>query len=348
MTPVRVPADWAPHSACVLVWPWLSRVWGRHLAAAQREFVTAARTIARFEPVLVLAHPVAAPKAREWCGPQVKIAEVACDDLWARDTCPVFAIDERGALSGLDSGFDGWSGKALAWWRDAGLARELCALLGVPSRRAGAVLDAGAVLTDGEGTLILGEECLRARNPGLGKEELTRIAAGAYGAEVVIWLPFGLFGDETDGHVDGVAAFLGPGRVLAQSGKDCGGPDEERLARNLDVLRASTDARGRALEVVEIREYPEIFLGDEAIAVNYVNFYLPTGAVVVPMGGVPEDEAVLALLRAQFPDRSVVGVPARALAWGGGGIRCLTQPIPRLTPVPGRREPAQRREKSSS
>ncbi|MFD9890359.1 agmatine/peptidylarginine deiminase [Amycolatopsis sp. NPDC059027] len=331
----RVPAEWEPHSAYVLVWPWLHRVWGRHLADVQREFVTVARTIARFEPVLVLAHPAVAAEARERCGLAVRVAELACDDLWARDTCPVFGVGEHGAVAGLDPGFDGWGRKAVAWRRDAAVARKLCALLGVPSRRMTAVVDAGAVLTDGEGTLIAGEECLLRRNPGRGKEELTRIVAEAYGAEVVIWLPHGLFGDETDGHVDGVAAFLAPGRVLAQTGKDCGEPDEGRLARNLDVLRASTDARGRRLEVVEIPQYPEIYLGDEAIALNYVNFALPTGAVVVPVGGVPEDEAALAMFETEFPGREVVGVPARTLAWGGGGIRCLTQPIPAHLPVPG-------------
>ncbi|GGM70464.1 agmatine deiminase [Longimycelium tulufanense] len=328
--PARVPAEWEPHGGCVMVWPWARRVWGRRLRDVQWEFASIARTIARFEPVLVLAHPGTSTRARRSCGPAVRIVEVESDDMWARDTCPVFAVDECGAVLGLEPGFNGWGRKAPMWRRDAALAGELCAHLGIQAKILGPVVEGGAVITDGQGTLILSEECLLNpnRNPGMRKDELASLVAGEYGASTVIWLPYGLSDDETDGHVDGVAAFLAPARVLAQTAWGSGTPDEQRLAHNLEVLRTSTDAMGRRLEVVEIPYCSEIFLGADPVTVSYVNFYLPMGAVIVPTAGTGEDAPALALLGELFPDREVIGVPARAIAWGGGGVHCMTQPVP--------------------
>ncbi len=65
-----------------------------------------------------------------------------------------------------------------------------------------------------------------------------------------------------------------------------------------------------------------------AATVSYANHYLANGAVIVPVGGDEADEPALATLGALHPDREVVGVPGRTIAFGGGGPHCITQQIP--------------------
>jgi agmatine deiminase len=193
------------------------------------------------------------------------------------------------------------------------------------------VSEGGAVITDGDGTLITTEECLLHpnRNPGLDRLAAEQMLTAAYGASTVIWLPYGWFGDFTDGHVDGVAAFLAPGKVLLQRPPATSPPDAARFARNREVLAGSVDARGRRLEVIEIFECARVRVAGDTAVLSYVNFYLANGAAVVPIAGQPQDARALGLLRELFPDREVLGVLTPTLAWGGGGVHYITQPIPR-------------------
>ncbi|MFB9909730.1 agmatine deiminase family protein [Allokutzneria oryzae] len=334
-TGFRVPAEWEPHSACVMAWPWSRRIWGGQLGAVQQEVVEIARAIARFEPVLMIARPRKAARVRRLCGTAVSVLTLEADDVWTRDTAPVFAVDERReTLLGLDFTFNGWGHKTAYWRRDAALAARLCRRLDVPRHRVHLVSEGGAVITDGEGTLIASEECLLNpnRNPSTDRAVVEQVLARAYGASTVIWLPHGWPGDYfTDGHVDAVAAFLAPGRVLLQSTSDTGEWDTNWCARNREALTSAVDARGRRLEIIEISDHADARAAKGAAAVSHVNFYLANGAAVVPIMGQPQDAAALDLLRELLPCREVVGVPSPTLAWGGGGVHCVTQPIPRTT-----------------
>jgi agmatine deiminase len=198
------------------------------------------------------------------------------------------------------------------------------------------VLEGGAITVDGQGTLITTESCLLhpSRNPRLSQAEIEGILKGYLGVTKVIWLKSGLGLEEdpdTDGHVDGVAAFVGPGRVLLHMVRDPGHPDFENLAENRRRLQ-TTDALGRELEVFEfdLRSRP-VVLGETPLVENYINAYMADGAMVVPTAGTGDDEAALERLRQIVPDREVVGVPAPVIAYGGGGIHCITQQVPKTT-----------------
>lgn len=330
----RFPAEWEPHAACLMAWPWSRRIWGSWLDPIQDEVAGVARIVARFEPVLMAAAPGTAKQAQRRCGREVEVVEIPIDDFWTRDTGPVFVVDAgRSRLLGLDFVFNGWGGKYPPWENDDALPASVCEHLETPRRALQLVLEGGAVIGDGEGTLITTEECLLSpnRNPGLTQGQIEAALLDAFGAAKVVWLPHGLADDWiTDGHVDGVAAFLAPARVLVQTTPGSRTPDEERLVRNREVLERATDARGRRFELVELPWYPTLRSQGELTSVSYVNFYLANGGVVVPTAGKPDDERALALLRDLFPDREIVGAPSRTLAFGGGGVHCITQQVPAL------------------
>ena len=149
------------------------------------------------------------------------------------------------------------------------------------------------------------------------------------GVEAIIWLPYGEAAeDETDGHVDGSAAFVRPGVVLAQTNPDSGHPDHERMLANLEVLRSTRDACGRTLQVIELPCYSATDVGGTVLSVPYLNIYMINGAVIVPLGLHHSDDDALAIIAGAFPDHEVVGVPANVIAHGGGGPHCITQQVP--------------------
>jgi agmatine deiminase len=210
------------------------------------------------------------------------------------------------------------------------------------------VLEGGAIHVDGEGTVLTTEQCLlnRNRNPTLSREQIERALLDYLGASKVVWLGAGLWHDETDGHVDNLACFARPGVVLLAHTEDQADPQHAISADALARLRAATDARGRALEVITLPSPGPLEMSaaeasgvqsiagtqprraGDRLAASYVNFYLGNSRVVFPLLDERRDEEAGEILAGCFPERDVIGVPAREILLGGGNIHCLTQQVP--------------------
>jgi agmatine deiminase len=332
-TGLTMPPEWAEHERTLMAWPTRVELWGEALEEAKRVYAEIARAIAAFEPVLMVVPPGSAAEARDLVGAGVDLVEIPIDDSWIRDSGPIFVTGPSGNRAGVDFRFNAWGEKFKPFDRDDALPKALLAHLGVERVEAPLVLEGGSINVDGEGTLITTEQCLLNpnRNPELDRDQIAALLLEYLGAERVVWLPHGLVEDhDTDGHVDNVAAFVAPGRALLQTVADVASPNYERLQENLELLRSSTDARGRAIEVVELDVLPMTDVRGEPGCVPYTNLYLANGAAIVPVGGddPDRDEEVLAMLGRLLAPREVVPVPGRLLAEGGGGVHCITQQVP--------------------
>jgi agmatine deiminase len=332
-TGLAMPAEWVEHERTLMAWPARVELWGAGLGQAKRDYATIARAVAAFEPVLMVAPEGARAEVRRRCGRGVDVLELPIDDSWMRDSGPVFVTDAAGRRAGVDFRFNGWGGKFVPCERDDAMPRALLGHLGIDRFEAPFVLEGGSICVDGEGTLITTEQCLLNpnRNPQLGREEIEARLGEYLGVEKVIWLPHGLLEDhDTDGHIDNVAAFAAPGRVLLQTVADVTSPNYERLQENLERLRAATDARGRRIEVIELDVLPMAEVRGLPGCVPYTNLYVANGAVIVPVSGddPDRDEQVLGMLASLFAPREVVPVPGKMLAEGGGGVHCITQQVP--------------------
>jgi agmatine deiminase len=326
-----MPAEWAPHERCLMAWPARADLWGDSFEAAKDDHALIARRIADHEAVVMVARPQDAAEAAARCGSAVDVVDLPIDDSWIRDSGPLFTRDGDGAVVGVDFDFNAWGRKFTPYDADAALARRLLARLGVACVHAPMVLEGGAITVDGEGTLITTEAvvCNANRNPGLSRRAAETLLREHLGAECVIWLAAGLVEDrDTDGHVDNVCQFIGPGRVLVQTVEDPSDPDHAVLADNVRRLRDARDARGRALEVIELPWLPRLPGGGPPVAAPYLNLYLADDAVVVPVCGQDTDERALALLADSLPGREMIAVPGDTLARGGGGVHCITQQQP--------------------
>jgi agmatine deiminase len=306
-------------------------LWHGQYEAATAEYAAVAQSIARFEPVLMVAAPGLGDDARRRCGPNVEVMELPIDDSWLRDSGPIFVLGPDGARTGVDFGFNAWGERFFPYADDDRLPERLLAYLGIPCQRVEMVLEGGSLTVDGEGTLITTEQCLLNpnRNPGWSREQIEETLRQALGVEAIIWLPFGLAEDSvTDGHVDGVCAFVRPGAVLLQTVEDRSDPNWERLEENRRVLQQSRDAGGSPIEILEMPYLGHAEVGGRRVRVPSLNFYIANGAVIAPTAGVSTDDAMLARIADAFPDHEVVPVPARVIGFGGGGIHCITQQVP--------------------
>ena len=329
----QMPAEWAPHERCLMAWPTRESLWGPYFEAAKAEYAETANAIGAFEPVLMVTNPGQPHEVRAACSGAVEVVELAIDDSWIRDSGPLVVLDRAGRRSAVDFGFNSWGERFLPYDQDATIGRRVLEVLGIERIPSEMILEGGAITVDGEGTLITTEQCLlnANRNPAMSRDDIETELKGRLGVSKVIWLPYGQYDDaHTDGHVDGVCTYVRPGVVIAQTCDDPALPDHERMAANVKVLRESRDAAGRPLEILELPELPVTTLPDGTTTmVAYANFYLANGGVVLPIAGHELDEPALATLRQAFPDREVVGVPGNVVAYGGGGVHCITQQIPR-------------------
>lgn len=327
----RMPAEWEPHEGCLMAWPTRRELWRHHFEEAAREYAATAAAISAFEPVTMVAAPGEAVAARAMLPSAVTVIELPIDDSWMRDSGPIFTIDADGRRAGVDFVFNSWGEKFAPWDLDAAIAAALLTHLGEERRPSPMVLEGGSITVDGAGTLITTEQCVLhpSRNPGMTRADIEAEWRRTLGVDTVIWMPWGLVEDiHTDGHVDNVCAFVRPGVVITQSCDDPTNPNDGRMRDNLAVLRAATDATGAALDVIELPQMSYFDIDDAPYRTSYLNFYIANGGVVVPTADHPNDADGLAIIAAAFPEREVVGVPSRVLAYGGGGIHCITQQVP--------------------
>ncbi len=348
----RMPAEFEPHAGCWMLWPERPDNWRWGAKPAQAAFVAVASAIAAAEPVKVGVSDAQFEHARAALPATVRVVELASDDAWMRDVGPTFVVDSAGGRRGVDWRFNAWGGLDgglyFPWDRDERVAAKVLEVEGADRYRAPLVLEGGAIHVDGEGTVLTTEQCLLNpnRNPELAREQIEAHLLDYLGAEKVLWLGDGVFADETDGHVDNLACFARPGVVLLTWTEDRDDPQFEVSRAARDRLEVATDAQGRRLEVILLPSPGPLEIGPEEadgvdavegtqprragdrLAGSYVNFYLGNERVVMPLLDERTDEEAAAILRETFPEREVVGVPAREILLGGGNVHCITQQVP--------------------
>ncbi|MGB8693495.1 MAG: agmatine deiminase family protein [Steroidobacteraceae bacterium] len=326
------PAEDAPHAGTWMAWPSTAAIYGggSYYQSVQETLGRLARAIAEHEPVWMAAGAEHHALAAQLCGPEVRMVDIDTDDMWARDSGPVFLIGCTRGTALADFNFNGWGGKQ-HHDHDARLAGRIAKYLGCERRAAPVRGEGGGLEYDGEGTLILTESCWvnDNRNPGLSRAGIEAALKAQLGVEVVIWIPGVRGRDITDGHIDGSIRIVRPGLLLANADPDR--HSEWALAQKdaLTILRAARDARGRSFEIVEVASAVEVRSSRADFFSSYANYYVGNGAVYTPQFGdrVADARAQQTLARL-FPDRKVVALDMDRIYENGGGIHCVTQQQP--------------------
>jgi agmatine deiminase len=331
-----MPAEWAPHEATILTWPHRPAIWRGVVDAVEETFVQMVWEISGGEQVWVnvpdraRARVEAKLRAGGAWGERVGLLPIDSDDVWARDHGPTIVCEVEGPRRVMiDWRFNAWGGKydcAL----DGAVVEALAPRLGLERLVCPLVMEGGALEVNGAGDLLTTESVLLNpnRNPGVSQAALVEALRGLLGVEQVLWLGDGLEGDDTDGHIDDIARFVAPERVVVVAPPP-DHPDGAAMAANIARLRSFRASRsGRPFEVLTLPSPAPIRFGDEHLPASYANFYVANRCVLVPVFGQPTDAEALALLRGCFPSREVIGLDCKALVSQYGAIHCVTQQVP--------------------
>jgi agmatine deiminase len=330
---ISVPAEWAPQKAIWTAWPAEPRQWNGDLEAPRRDVAAMVRALGGDNRIRLLVNGAEAEASARAClDGAADLVQAAYGDIWLRDTGPIFARSARGQVA-LRFRTNSWGGK-FDLPDDATVGDDIAGVAEVPALRFDFVLEGGAVEHDGEGTVLATRQTLLNPNRnGWTKPQAEAALRQAFGAKKIIWIDEGLKNDHTDGHIDNLARFVGPGRVVCQAPSGDDDPNAATLKEIAGVLEQATDADGRKLEVIRI---PGVGAYVNALGgispASHLNFVIANGVVVVPVYGTRSEGAALDALRAVFPGRRIVGVPSRGLLGagdaGGGSFHCITQQEP--------------------
>jgi agmatine deiminase len=196
------------------------------------------------------------------------------------------------------------------------------------------VLEGGAIDHDGAGTILATRQTLLNENRnGWSQAQAEEVLRTALGAPKILWIDVGLTNDHTDGHVDNVARFVGPARIVIQEPAEPNDPNAEVFAAVAANLAGATDALGREIDIVSIPSPGRVLNADGELApASHLNFVIANGVVAVPVFGTKSQADALKRLQAVFPDRKVVGQSASSLLGagdaGGGAFHCITREEP--------------------
>jgi agmatine deiminase len=327
-----MPAEWARHSRTFMEWPIKEALWPEPFDEVLSAFSNIALKIAEFEPVTMIVNPNLLNQAKGFCGSSIDFLELPHDDSWMRDNGPTFVLDGNRQIAGINWLFNAWGGK-YPYELDNMIAPLLLEHVGAPCFDVPVVMEGGSIHVDGEGTLLTTKECLlnKNRNPGMTMEEIENTLKRYLGIRKVIWLKRGLYGDDTDGHIDNVASFAAPGIILLQVCSDRNDPNYELSQEHIRTLEEAADARERKIEVIRIEQPPAMYHEGTRLTLSYLNFYFVNGGIILPVFGgrcSGTDEAAIKRFKEVFPDRRIVPVESLPITWGGGNVHCITQQMP--------------------
>jgi agmatine deiminase len=318
--------EWARHERTWIGFPAIRDEWGDAFDAARVQIAGFAQAIAdggAGEVVHIVCNSARdAAIARDLVSDHVDVLVEPLGDVWLRDTAPIITssgADRRAA----DFRFNGWGHKYLMPG-DQDIGQRLAARFGFPRDPHDWVLEGGGIDWDGAGRIVTTEQCLLNpnRNPGADKSDVERWLKKALGVQDILWLGDGLHGDHTDGHVDNLARFVAPGRLLLPVAS---GTDDPNAATYAD---AHARAAAWDVEVVSIPSPGRVELDGEALPASYMNFFIGNTVVAMPAYGTPHDDAAAAVLADCFPDRRIVPLPSIAILSGGGSFHCTSQQVP--------------------
>jgi agmatine deiminase len=330
-----MPPEWAPHAATWLSWPHNRDTWPGRFAAVEPAMTQIAAALAASEPVHInvldaeherhvarLLAPVA-PSER------IHLHRIPTNDAWIRDHGAVVVKSARARLA-VCFGYNAWGGKYPPYDLDQQVAGAMAEILGVAAFRPGIVLEGGSIDVNGAGQLLATEQCLLNpnRNPDLSVAEIETVLRAALGVTDVLWLDEGIVGDDTDGHVDDIARFVGPRRIVTAIERERSDPNFAPLAANRRRLERLGWPREGDLEIVELpMPAPQLHDG-ERLPASYANFYIANSTVLLPVFACDADREAASILADCFPERRIVPIDCRDLVVGLGAIHCLTQQVP--------------------
>jgi len=338
-----MPAEWRPHVATWLTWPKDPETWPDRVSQVEEIYLEMIAALAPHETVNLLVDDEATENnVRQRCNfpaaNNVRFHRITTVDSWIRDYGPNFLINNQGSRAFNDWIFNAWGNKYESLKRDDQVPRLLEPVLQLPRFEPGIVMEGGSIEVNGAGCVLTTEQCLLNpnRNPLLSRTEIEEYLKSYLGVTKVLWLGEGIVGDDTDGHIDDIARFVGPNMIVCALEEDPEDANYKLLQDNLARLKSMTDVEGRPFRIVAL-PMPGVVGGTstdsrnlDRLPASYANFYIANKVVLTPVFGHANDTRAVEILQRVFPDRRVVPINCEPLVWGMGTIHCVSQQEPQI------------------
>lgn len=354
----KLPFEGEKHKATVILLPYRKDTWRDDAVPALANYKQVIEAISKHEKVIVGVHPLIYERvAPSYEGMKnVELLKIRYNDSWARDNMGIYLTNGK-TIRGVDFRFNAWGGEVDGLYSnyqdDDKLTSTFDKKYKISDYRLNSfVFEGGSIAFDGKGTAIVTEACLlsKGRNPTLRKEEIEEVLKEYLSLEKVIWVPHGIYMDETNEHVDNMVAFVKPGVVVMAWTDNQDDPQYEYCKETYEALANATDARGKHLEIHKaMLPNPPLYMseeeskgiekskfeakprmGDDRLSASYVNYYQGKNFIILPAFGVKEDEEALELFKKLYPKKKIHQINTREILLGGGNIHCITMQIPEV------------------
>jgi agmatine deiminase len=333
----RMPAEWEKHDAIWLAWPYDPLTFPNRVRSVEQTYIQIIKEIHVSEQVNLF---VTSQKTKRKIKNTLQSASVDMKkvnfyvsnyaDVWFRDYGPIFVKNSSHELAMIHWDFNSWGEKYETLLKDKHIPEVINQKMTLKRFKPGIVLEGGSIDVNGKGTLLTTEQCLlnSNRNPLLNKEQIEQFLSDYLGITHFIWLKSGIFGDDTDGHIDDIARFVNPTTIVCAFQDNNNDVDYKTLKENYDVLCSAVDQDGEKIKIVKL-PMPTVLSDDGyRLPASYTNFYIGNSKVLMPTFGHKNDEKASAILQEQFPNRKVIGIPCNDLVYGFGTIHCISQQQP--------------------
>ncbi len=337
----RFPAEFERHEATWLSWPHKEASWPERIAHIYGPYCSFVKTVAARERVHInvanAAMELFARQKMEAAGvdmSRVRFFHNPTNDAWCRDHGPAFLINPAAPEPKIivDWNYNAWGNKYPPFDLDDVVPTRIAESYGIPVYHPGIVMEGGSVDFNGAGTLLTSESCLLNpnRNPALDQEIIEKYLSDYYCVDQVLWVPDGILGDDTDGHIDDTVRFVNADTVLAvveSDPHDGNYPILQAVRKRLSSMRVLGN---RQLNVIELPMPDAVIYQEQRLPASYANFYIANGIVVVPTYRCAQDDLALERITAAFPDHEVTGIDSTEIIWGLGSFHCLSQQEPEV------------------
>lgn len=334
------PAEFATHDATWLSWPHKEASWPGKIQSIYPFYADFVKEIAKSELVRINVRDEAMRSAavRWLMEAETDLSKVEfyfhpTNDAWCRDHGPAFLINKKERTKAIvDWNYNAWGNKYPPFDLDDVIPTLIGKEFNLKVFHPGIIMEGGSVEFNGEGTILTSECCLLNpnRNPDLSKTQIEEYLCNFYGAEQILWVPEGIVGDDTDGHIDDTVRFINADTVITVVEEDKADENYELLQKNLSVLKTMRLLNGRQLNIVEIPMPDAVIYDDQRLPASYANFCITNNSVIVPVFQSDKDERALRIIENCFPSRKVIGIDSTDIIWGLGSFHCLSQQEPSI------------------
>ncbi len=327
-------AEWEHQEFVQLVFPHKDTDWNQYLNEAIATFVNIAKTIQKYQKVVIIAKELAQTKALFPNKKNITFVKIDSNDTWSRDFGGI-CVKHLNQFMILDFKFNGWGNKF-----QANLDNKITFKMKLKGlfknyqyKTIPFVLEGGAIDYNGNDILLTSSKTMfeKNRNPHLTKSTIEKKLIDFFGLKKILWLNYGgLSGDDTDSHIDTLARFVSKNTIVYQT---CykNNPDYEQLQKMEQELKKFKNLQNQHFQLIPLPPIDIKLFQNEQLPATYVNFLIINGAVLVPTYNDKNDKNALKIFKKLFPNRDIIGINCTTLIKQHGSLHCVTMQYPAIT-----------------